>query len=261
MRRRPLLTALCALAYLFMLGPILLVVAVAFSGGDTIHFPPEGLSLKWFGKALSQHSFTSALGTSVLVATGATLLALLVGVPLALAVQRGRLPGRRVIEALCLSPIVVPELVVGLALYQQLMVGLRVTALGTLMIGHAVLLIPYAVRVTGASLAMADPMLEEAARGLGAGPVTAFFRVTLPVLAPGILSAGLLSFITSFNNVPLSLLLTGPGTTTLPVEMLHYVEFSFDPVVAAVSTLLLALTVAVAVVTERLIGFNKVFGR
>lgn len=259
MRRRPLLAAFCALAYAFLLGPILLMVAVAFTAGDTIRFPPQGLSLRWFATALGQDSFRSGLTTSVLVALGATLLALLVGVPITLAVRRGRLPGGGLVAALSLSPVVVPEIVLGLALFQQLMVGLRVTAAGALLIGHSVLLIPYAVRVTGASLAMADPMLEEASRGLGAGPVRTFFEVTLPVMAPGIGAAGMLSLITSFNNVPLSLLLTGPGTGTLPVALLHYVQFSFDPAVAAVSAMLLAATVVVAVLTERLIGFNKVF--
>lgn len=261
MRGRPLLTAVAALALVFLLGPILLVVAIAFSSGDTVEFPPPGLSGKWFTKALAYQPFQDALATSAVVAAGATLLALLVGIPAALAIQRRRFRGRKAAEVLFLSPAIVPELVLGFALFQQLMVTLRITALGALLIGHTVLLLPYAVRVTGASLAMADPALEEAGRGLGAGPLRTFFHITLPVMTPGIVSAAVLSFLTSFNNVPLSLLLNGPGVTTLPVQMLNYVEFSFDPVVAAVSTLLLAATVVVALVTERLVGFNKVFGK
>ncbi|MCP2163642.1 ABC transporter permease [Goodfellowiella coeruleoviolacea] len=261
MRRRPVLWGLAALALLFLLGPILLMVPVAFSSGDTIEFPPPGLSTRWFEQALDYQPFLDALRTSLLVAGGATLLALLIGVPATLVIQRYRFPGRKAIETLFLSPVIVPELVLGFALFQQLMVTLRITALGALLIGHTVLLLPYAVRVTGASLAMSDPALEEAARGLGAGPVRAFFRITLPVMTPGIVAASVLSLLTSFNNVPLSLLLTGPGMSTLPVEMLRYVEFSFDPVVAAVSTLLLGITVVVALVTERLVGFNKVFSQ
>lgn len=260
-RRRPVLSALVAVAFFFLLGPIVLVTLIAFTGGDTIEFPPDGLSMRWFAKALTHAPFISALQTSLLVAVGATVLALLLGIPLALAIQRRTFPGRKLIETLALSPLIVPELVLGFALFQQFMVTLGVTAIGTLLIGHTVLLLPYAVRVTGASLAMADPALEEAARGLGAGPLRAFFRITLPVMAPGIVSATVLSLITSFNNVPLSLLLTAPGQTTLPVEMLHYVEFSFDPVIAAVSALLIAATVVVALVTERLVGLQRVFGR
>ncbi|GAA4573003.1 ABC transporter permease [Planotetraspora kaengkrachanensis] len=258
--RRPVLTVLAVAAYLIMLGPALFVVAVAFTSGSTITFPPEGFSLRWFGAAASYRPFLDGLGTSALVATAATVIALAVGIPATLAVHRGRLPGRAVVQNLFLSPIVLPELVLGLALYQQLMVGLGVTASGVLLIGHTILLLPYAVRVTGASLALADPALEEAARGLGAGPVTTFFRVTLPVLRPGIAAAAVLGFVTSFNNVPLSLLLQGPGTETLPVAMLQYVQTSYDPVVAAVSVVLLLAAVVVAVVAERLVGFNKIFG-
>ncbi|GAA2431512.1 ABC transporter permease [Actinomadura vinacea] len=261
MRRRPVLTGLAALAMAFLLGPILLVAATAFTAGDTIEFPPQGLSTKWFAKALAHEPFRGALTTSLLVAAGGTAIALAVGIPAALVLQRRRFRGRGAAEALFLSPAIVPELVLGFALFQQLMVTMRITALGALLIGHSVLLLPYAVRVTGASLALSDPALEEAGRGLGAGPFRTFFHITLPVMMPGIVSAAMLSFLTSFNNVPLSLLLNGPGVSTLPVEMLHYVEFSFDPVVAAVSTLLLGATVLIALVTERLVGFNKVFSQ
>ncbi|GAB3496618.1 ABC transporter permease [Nocardiopsis coralliicola] len=261
LRRRPFLSLLTAAAFLLMLGPVVILLGVAFTAGSTLSFPPEGLSLRWFSAALSYTPFLDAFGTSLTVAAVSTVLALGLGIPATLALHRGRVPGRSVIENLFFAPIVVPELVLGLALFQQLMVGMRVTAVGALVVGHTVLLLPYAVRVVGASLALADPRLEEAARGLGAGPVRAFFTVTLPVLLPGILSATILAFITSLNNVPLSLLLTGPGVATLPVEMLNYVQSSFDPVVAAVSVLLLALSVAVAFTTERVAGFTRVFGR
>jgi putative spermidine/putrescine transport system permease protein len=259
--RRPFLSLLAAAAFVLMLGPVVILVGVAFTAGSTLAFPPQGLSLRWFSAALEYGPFIDSFGTSMVVAAVSTVLALALGVPATLALHRGNPRGRRVMENLFFAPIVVPELVLGLALFQQLMVGMRVTALGALIVGHTVLLLPYTVRVVGASLALADHRLEEAARGLGAGPVRAFVTVTLPVMAPGILSATILAFITSLNNVPLSLLLTGPGVATLPVEMLNYVQSSFDPVAAAVSVLLLALSVGVAFATERMVGFTKVFGR
>jgi putative spermidine/putrescine transport system permease protein len=121
-------------------------------------------------------------------------------------------------------------------------------------------MLPYAVRVTGASLALADPAVEEAARGLGAAPLRAFFTVTLPILRPGIFSAALLGFVTSFNNVPLSLLLQDREFRTLPVTMLDYVQQSYDPRIAAMATLILAGTVVIAVIAERTVGFAKIFG-
>ncbi|WP_164234619.1 ABC transporter permease [Microbacterium hydrocarbonoxydans] len=258
--RRPIATALAVAGYIVMIVPILFVVATAFTGGSTLRFPPEGFSLQWFGEALSYAPFVRSLLTSTEIAILATVLALLVGVPATLAIYRGKLPGRGIVEGLFLSPLIVPELVVGLALFQQLIVTFRIDNFPVLLLGHTALLLPYAVRVTGAALVGADAGLEEAARGLGASPWRAFWTVTLPVLRPGIFSAALLSFITSFNNVPLSLLLQSRTTQTLPITMLDYVQQSYDPMIAATSTLILAATVVIAIIAERTVGFAKIFG-
>lgn len=258
--RHPVAAALAVAGYIIMIVPILFVVATAFTAGDTLKFPPEGFSLRWFGEALSYSPFLGALATSAEIALFATALALLVGVPVTLAIHRGKLPGKGVVEALFLSPLIVPELVVGLALFQQLIVALRIDNWPVLLIGHTALLLPYAVRVTGAALANSDSALEEAARGLGASPLRTFWTITLPLLRPGIFSAALLSFITSFNNVPLSLLLQSRDTQTLPITMLDYVQQSYDPMVAATSALILAVTVVIAIIAERTVGFAKIFG-
>lgn len=258
--RRPIAVTLAVAGYIIMIVPILFVVAVSFTDGQTLRFPPEGFSFKWFGAALRYEPFMGSLVTSAEIALLATFLALLVGVPATLAIYRGKLPGKGIVEALFLSPLIVPELVVGLALFQQLIVTLRIDNWPVLLIGHTALLLPYAVRVTGAAVAGADPALEEAARGLGASPWRTFWTITLPILRPGIFSAALLSFITSFNNVPLSLLLQSRTAQTLPVTMLDYVQQSYDPMVAATSTLILAATVVIAIIAEKTVGFAKIFG-
>jgi len=258
--RRPVAATLAVLGYVIMIVPILFVVAVAFTSGSTLQFPPDGFSTRWFGAALRYGPFMDSLVSSLELAVVATVLALLLGVPVAIAIHRGRIPGKGFLEGLFLSPLIVPELVVGLALYQQLMIGLDLDNRTTLLLGHTALLLPYAVRVTGASLALADPAIEEAARGLGASPTRAFFSVTLPILRPGIFSAGLLGFVTSFNNVPLSLLLQDREFRTLPVTMLDYVQQSYNPMIAAMATLILAATVVIAVVAERTVGFAQIFG-
>jgi putative spermidine/putrescine transport system permease protein len=258
--RRPVAATLAVAGYVIMIVPILFVVATSFTGGSTLRFPPEGLSLRWLDAAVHHTPFITAMVSSLQLAALATVLALLLGIPATLAIHRGRLPGKGLVEGLFLSPLIVPELVVGLALFQQLMIGLRLDNFTVLLIGHTVLMLPYAVRVTGASLALADPFVEEAARGLGASPLRTFFTVTLPLLRPGIFSAALLSFVTSFNNVPLSLLLQSRDFRTLPVTMLDYVQQSYDPMVAATSTIILAGTVLVAVVAERTVGFARIFG-
>lgn len=258
--RKPVAAALAVAGYIIMLVPIVFVVATAFTSGSTLRFPPEGFSLQWFDAALSYEPFTGALLSSLQLALVSTLLALAVGVPATLAIHRGALPGKGFVEGLFLSPLIIPELVVGLALYQQLIITLRIDNWPVLLLGHTALLLPYAVRVTGAALAGSDVSLEEAARGLGASPLRTFFTVTLPILRPGLFSAALLGFVTSFNNVPLSLLLQSREARTLPVTMLDYVQQSYDPMVAAISTLILAGTVVIAVIAERTVGFAKIFG-
>lgn len=258
--RRPFAMALAVAGYIVMIVPIFFVVATSFTAGQILTFPPQGFSLRWFQAAAEYPPFRDSMVSSFVLAVVATAIALALGVPVALALYRGRPRGRGVIEALFLSPLIVPELVVGLALYQQVVVQLGQASMIALVVGHAVLLLPYAVRVTGASLAMADPMIEEAARGLGASPMYTFWTITLPLLRPGIVSAAILGFVTSFNNVPLSLLLQSPEFSTLPVELLNYVQQNYTPIVAAASTLILAGTVLIAALAERLVGFTAIFG-
>ncbi|MBP8919610.1 MAG: ABC transporter permease [Micropruina sp.] len=258
--RHPYAATLAVIGYGVMIVPIFFVVAISFNGGSTLVFPPDELSLRWFAAALVHKPFIDGLVTSLIVALVSTTLGLALGVPAALALARGRFKGKAAIQNLFFSPLIIPELVLGAALYQQLAIPLRLqNYLPVLILGHTILMLPYAVRVTGASLANLDEQAEEAARMLGASPVRAFFDITLPMLRPGIFSAALLSFITSFNNVPLSLLLT-KGSTTLPIEMLDYVAQGIDPMIAAMSTIILAGTIVIAFIAERTVGFAQIFG-
>lgn len=256
----PVMFSLAVAAFVVMIVPILFVVLISFSSGSTLRFPPDGFSTRWFGEAFRYEPFRQALTSSLYLAIISTALALLIGVPATLAIERGRLPGRRLARALFLSPFVLPDLVIGLALFQQLVITYDFSHFRTLLIGHTAILLPYTVRVTGASIELADPALEEAARGLGAGPVRTFVRVTLPVLRPGIFSAAMLGFVASFNNVPLSLLLQSRQFRTLPVMMLDYVQQNYTPIIAAVSAVLLLGTLLIAILAERTIGFARIFG-
>jgi len=260
MRSRPVLLSLAILGYAIMIVPILFVVLSSFTAGKTLSFPPQGFSLQWFEKALAYEPFIESLGSSLLLAIITTVIALGLGIPVALAIARSSLRGKSTIQSFFVSPLIVPELVIGLALYQQLMITLRLDSFIALLLGHVIILMPYAVRVTGATLALSDLSIEDAARGLGATPFYTFRTVTLPLMRPGIISAALLSFITSFNNVPLSLLLQSREFRTFPVTMLDYVQQSYDPMIAAMSTLIMAGTVVIAIIAERTVGFAKIFG-
>ncbi|MER2133403.1 MAG: ABC transporter permease [Arthrobacter sp.] len=260
MKTRPVLLSLAVIGYLVMIVPILFVVLTSFTAGRSLAFPPSGFSLQWFEKALSYGPFMDSLVSSLLLAVVATVLALLLGVPAALAIARSRFAGKGAVQTFFASPLIVPELVIGLALYQQLVIALRADTFWVLLLGHVVILMPYTVRVTGSTLVLSDLSIEDAARGLGATPLHTFRTVTLPLMRPGLISAALLSFITSFNNVPLSLLLQSRDFSTFPITMLDYVQQSYDPMIAAMSTLIMAGTVVIAIIAERTVGFAKIFG-
>jgi putative spermidine/putrescine transport system permease protein len=153
-------------------------------------------------------------------------------------------------------PILVPEIVFGFALLKSLAVGTGVPIYAALLIGHTLLVLPYVVRVISASLASFDFSIEEAAISLGSAPVKTFFTIVLPNVRAGVIAAFILAFITSLNDVSVSLFLTGPGISTLPIQILAHVEQFFDPTVASVSVLLMFLTVAVMAVVERTLGLT-----
>ena len=258
MRRttHPALIALTALTYLFLVGPIVIVIGAAFSDTGYLAFPPEGLTLRWFVNAWEVSAFRATFLTSLQVAVLATTLSLAIGVPAAYAMAkyRGGLPP--VLGTVFVLPILVPEIVFGFSMLRSVAIGLDVPILPALVLGHALLVLPYTVRVTAASLASFDFAAEEAAVSLGSPPWRTFFTIVLPNIRAGLIAAFILAFITSLNDVSISLFLTGPGISTLPIQLLAYVEQFFDPTIASVSVLLMVLTVSVMAVVERTLGLS-----
>ncbi|WP_430513672.1 ABC transporter permease [Pannonibacter phragmitetus] len=241
----------------FLIGPFFIIVAASFSAGETLAFPPQGFSLRWIAKVFTVESFQQSFITSMILAIGGTLCALVLGVPAAYAMSRYRLPGAETVRFMVSMPIIVPGIIVGLALlrYFVLPVGLSISL--ALFVAHTALVLPYAVRVVSASLANLRSDMEEAAVLLGSSRLGAFFRVVLPNIRGGILSAFILGFVTSFNQVPVSLFLSGPGVRTLPIDMLGYMEIVFDPSIAALSSLLAFLSIGIVFAAERFLGFSR----
>lgn len=241
----------------FLIGPFFIIVAASFSAGETLAFPPQGFSLRWIAKVFTVESFQQSFITSMILAIGGTLSALVLGVPAAYAMSRYRLPGAETVRFMVSMPIIVPGIIVGLALlrYFVLPVGLSISL--ALFVAHTALVLPYAVRVVSASLANLRSDMEEAAVLLGSSRPGAFFRVVLPNIRGGILSAFILGFVTSFNQVPVSLFLSGPGVRTLPIDMLGYMEIVFDPSIAALSSLLAFLSIGIVFAAERFLGFSR----
>jgi putative spermidine/putrescine transport system permease protein len=254
--------ATVSLAYILL--PMFFVIWLAFFKQEIPSFPPEGYSLKWFRAIADNDRFVTGFLLSLEVAVIATVIGLLIGVPAAVGLVRGRFGGREAVSNLLLLPLIVPGIVLGLALYVfQVEVEIATDwpilgSLGGLVAGHVLIAIPWTVRLVTASLVGMDRAVEEAAQSLGANRLTTFRRVTLPAILPGIVAASLFGFIASFGNLEMSLFLVGPGRTTLPIAILQYLEWKIDPTIAAVSLLQILFIAAAMLVTDRFVKIGRV---
>lgn len=258
------LRLLVTLVYAFMLCPLVFVVWLSFFSDSIPTFPPSGYSLHWYQAAWSNASFSSGFVLSVQVALCAVAIGVSVGVAAAFALNRFRFRGSSIVRLVLLSPLVIPGIVAGIAIYLAMLRAenvLDVSIVGTmpaLIAAHVCLTIPWTLRLVAAGLNGVDPLIEEAARNLGAAPWIVFVRVTLPLLRPSIVAAALFSFIVSFENLEITLPLVGAGHTTLPIAIMQYLEFNLDPTIAAVSAVQIALLGIVMLVTDRFVKLSQV---
>lgn len=258
MKKSKSLLLVTILVYVFLIGPLLVIVASSFSDTTYLKFPGEGFTLKWYAQILKIKSFGSAARYSIVIALLATVIALALGLPAAYALNRYKFKGKETIKGLFLSPVLIPVIVLGFVMLRYVVNRYHLPFLPSLLIGHTLLSIPYVMRVVTSSLANFDFSMEEAARILGAGNGYTFFHILLPNIKSGIASACIMAMINSFNNVSLSAFLTGAGITMLPIEMMAYVEYHFDPTIAALASLLMAVTLGVMLVIEKTLGLKSV---
>ncbi len=255
---RRLLAAHAALVYFFLYAPIAILVVFSFNASRQTAFW-TGFTFDWYRRLLGNAALFHAVRNSLLVASAATVLAVLLGTPAALALARHSFrerwfPGRRATQALLYLPVIIPEVVLGAALVTFFgAAGLRLS-IATVVIAHVVFSVSYVAIVVRARLAGLDPALEEAARDLGAGSFETFRRVTLPLAAPGILAGALLVFTLSIDDYVITSFVAGVGATTLPLHIYSMLKVGVTPEVNAVSTLLLAGTIGLIVAAHRLLG-------
>ncbi len=252
-----LLGAWTMLVCLFVVAPLVVMVAVSLTPLNYISLPSDGISFRWYARLLQQPQYLETGWNSVLLALEASATSLLLGTLASLAIVRYRFRGREAVRLVVTSPLFVPMVMSGLAVlmfFSALGVG---TPASRLYVGHAALTLPYVVRSVSASLTGFDLNQELAARNLGASPLKAFVLVTLPQLKPGMTAGAIFSFIVSFDNVGLSIFLSGATYKTLPIELLSHVENDNDPMSAALSVVLIVLSMAVVLVAERLIGLQR----
>jgi putative spermidine/putrescine transport system permease protein len=245
--------------FLYLLAPVLLVFPMSFSGDQVLRFPPTFWSTRWYTALFHNTKMLNAFSTSLMLGGIVTVLSIVIAVPAAWVMTRVKFRGRDFLFNLFTAPLLLPTIVLGLAiLIVFASFGLLATMRG-LVFAHLVVTLPYALRILAVSLNTQDQTCEEAARTLGAKPLTVFFRVTVPMLMPGIVAAAALCFLVSFDEVVITLFLTGPRISTLPVELYNYVYNQADPLVAAASVLMILLTLAVIMIVERAMGLSKTF--
>jgi putative spermidine/putrescine transport system permease protein len=252
-----LLRGFCGLVLLFLVLPVLVIIPLSFNSGSFLVYPLQGFSMQWYENFFASAEWMRALKNSLIVAPASTILAMIFGTLASIGLTRGDFPGKALVMALVISPMVVPVVIIGVASYlffAPLGLGNSYTAL---ILVHAVLGVPFVIITVSATLQGFNQNLVRAAASLGASPLTTFRRVTLPLIAPGVISGALFAFATSFDEVVVTLFLAGPEQATLPRQMFSGIRENLSPTIAAAATLLIAFSVALLLVLEWLRGRSE----
>lgn len=253
----PFCKVIAVLVMLFLLAPLVVIVIVSFTPTALITFPPQGFSLKWYANIFTASThFMEGLANSLKIGILATALDVLLGVTAALSVCRYNFKGKNALLNFYTSPMYVPSVAFAFVLLQVYSQIGGIPGMLRIFIGHMVIILPYIVRNTVSVLHVFNWTLEDAAASLGASPIQVLFKITIPVARPGIVAGALLAFLYSFDEVALSSLLSTPKFITLPIRIMNYMELTFDPTLAAISTLLILASLVLIVLMEKLVGLD-----
>jgi len=245
------------LTSVFAVLPGAIVVMASLTAGTTLAFPPQGLSLRWYHELLGSGEFLDALATSVILACVSSVLAVALALPAAFALIRYRPTGGTTFEAVLLSPLAVPHVVIGIGILQVYsLLGLR-TDLVTLTLGHLVITVPFALRMLMASLSGLDPRTEQVAASLGAPPHRVLTTIILPQLKLGMIAALVATFIISFDDLALTVFLVQPGYATVPILLFSQAENNPGPIIHAASVVLLVASWIGLFLMDRLVGLER----
>ena len=251
-RWRVLGTLLAVLVYIYLVTPSLIVIPISFGGAGEMSFPPKSYSLALYEEFFTTNTWMAPVVQSLKIAGLTCIVVVLAAVPAAYALVRFEFPGKRLVMMLMMSPVLVPVIVLALGMYLYFSrLGVTGTTLAMVM-GRSVYVIPFVVVTLAAGIRQIDPAIEFAATMMGATRSTLFFRVVLPQIVPSIVAGALFAFLISFDEVVIAWFLTSAQTTTLPVRMYSSIHWGVSPVIAAVSTLLTALSFFVCLVTVAL---------
>ncbi|WUI01239.1 ABC transporter permease [Spirillospora sp. NBC_00431] len=235
---------------LLLIAPTAVVIPMSFSSGTTFQFPPDGWSLRWYESFFTSERWMRSLLTSVQIALLVAVTATVLGVAVAYGLNRAGFRGRGALRSLMMAPLIVPSIVVAVAIYGVFLKWqLNGTALGYVA-AHTVMALPFVVTVMSTSFAGYDRTLDTAAATLGATAWKTFFRITVPLVAPGVLSGFVFAFVMSLDEVVIALFLQTPDITTLPVQMYNSITLEIDPTIAAASSLMVVATSVVLLMPQ-----------
>jgi putative spermidine/putrescine transport system permease protein len=237
--------AAAAVVLLFLVLPLFIIIPISFSAGSYLEFPPPGWSVRWYAAYVGDRNWREATSLSLRVALATTVLATVLGTAAALPLARRRFRGQLAVLAFLYSPLVVPVIVTAIALYFFL-AGVRlIGSFVGLLLAHTILALPFVIITVSAALRGFDESLEEAAMNCGATRLVTFTRVTLPLIAPGVLSGALFAFITSFDEIVITMFISGTHAVTLPKQMWDGIRDEVNPTIAAVASLLVGVSCGV----------------
>lgn len=242
---RALLWFFCGLVAIWLVAPSLVVIPLSFTGKPSFNFPPDSWSTQWYANFFTDNTWFNALGNSIQVGLLVVVISTVIGTAASMALTRGKWRGQTIMRGALLAPMIVPVIVVAVGLYA---IFLKLHLLGTIVgfvVAHTVLALPFVVIPVTATLQGFDRRLEDAAAICGANRWTTFRTVTLPLVAPGVVSGAVFAFVTSFDEVVMALFIQSPYLQTLPVRMYNSVTRDTDPTIAAAATVVLVMTTVI----------------
>jgi putative spermidine/putrescine transport system permease protein len=249
------IVAWVVVAYLAL--PLMIIIAMSFTATDHLTFPPEGLSLRWYQEVFLDPSYIDSIWLSTKLAISSVALAAALGVPVALVLARAEFPGVGALSAFFLSPLIFPTIIIGVAMLQFASTWGFARTFTAMLFGHVVLVTPYIVRTTLASLNGFNQSLEEAALNLGASKLATFFLITLPIIKPGVIAGCLFGFIVSWIDVEVSLFNTVMVSSPIPVKIFNYVQYDIDPLIAAVSAATIYVAIGAVLLLDWIVGLES----
>lgn len=252
--------------FVFLLGPFFIILSTSFSKSMSLSFPPSKVSVQWYERFIDhlaekewvKPGLGKALLTSAGVGAATSIITLVGGVFAGFVFARARWRGRDILRQVFVLPIIFPQIVIAIALLLFFSSLKLFTTEVRMIIGHVTICLPFVLLIVSANFESYDKSIEEAALGLGAGPMRTFFQITLPLIQPALVAAGIFAFIISFTNFTISFFLAAGGVKTLPILVIEVMEHLLDPVLAVISVFLITTVALTAFVIDRLVGISQI---